>query len=602
MTKANIEVILEGHEAGAITTVKEWVKWVQTADAEMMKLGRNARQSTKGAKDGAKGAGDEMSRMGNAAFMAAKQFIGFGSAVGILFELKQTITAIVDEFVKIRELKAETFGAAVQAGQIFQKTAALPVYAQKYGDQALKTVTAQGIDVALRSGSTMEIAGQSMFYTTSALSHLPEKERLAAAEEMASFGSVHEMTSDEMAGLPQLWKVEGAETGKKMRDVMNTLYVGVGESIAEFGEALKFFPRMRAVQKQYGFTLEESMGMYTGALDIMNAARAGQTSMIATELALGRTEKGMKYLRRIAKDQGIADYGALSPSERTRALGTHIEQMIEQKDWKGVTDFLMAMGGGRGSGRMAIMQYSDTSTAKMRSTRARLEETRGQDLLGDVYAAYDQTPLARKQRTESRMFKSDVERGYDNASLAVHNMIVDKVVERLHEQAADPVKLAMITGLFGDMGAEAFRKNVGGKMIRASLTGIRPGHPKYGRAQEILGMGPQLWTTNTELMDDIMQMTGDMQSWSQGTIMTPGGYDKPIGMGPHSRVPIRVPATDAGAFSEAMTSVLGTEQLDVQKETLSVLKSIDAKLGGGGDAAVGPMGPPWSSRGGNTDQ
>jgi hypothetical protein len=193
-----------------------------------------------------------------------------------------------------------------------------------------------------------------------------------------------------------------------------------------------------------------------------------------------------------------------------------------------------------------------------------------------------------------------VEQGYKNASLAIFNELNDKVVERLHEMAADPAKLGLITGMFGDMGKEGFRKSVGGRMIESALTGIKPGDPNYARAQKILGMGPQLWTTRPGLMNEVMQMTGDIKgTWSQGKVqvrpsiferrhptsyMTPVNYD-----------PLPVPATKSGAFGAAMESVFGAEQLEVQRETLGVLKSIDAKLGGGGV----PLGERAS---GNTDQ
>ena len=595
----NIDMTIRTREVG---NTEGLVRYLRSADRETQNLARSGRRAGRHVKEGAKAGADGMAKLSASARTAMIAITGIGSATGVIYAVRRAVSALVDEFQKIRELKGGTFGASVSAGQIFQKTAALPIYAGQYGDQALKTVTRQGINVALRTGGEIPIAGQSMFYVTSALSHLPEKQRLAAAEEMTRFGTVHEMTAEEMSGLPQLWKVEGAETGKQMRDIMNKLYVGVGESISEFGEALKYFPRMRAAQKQYGFSLAESLTMYTGALDIMNAARAGQTSLIATELGVGRTQKALKYLRRVARGQGISGFASLSPKEKTGILGTHIEQLVEQKDWEGVTKFFMAMGGGRGSGRMAFMQYSDTSRAKMESTRARLAETEGQDLLGGVYAAYDKTGLARKRRTETGMFKSDVERGYENASLAVHNMLVDKVVERLHEQAADPVKLAMITGMFGDMGSEAFRKNVGGKMIRSALTGVKRGGPGYGRAREILGMGPQMWTTNPELMDEVMRMTGDIGgTWSRGTVGVPGKFEP--GVGPGGALGARgtrdIPAPEAGAFGEAMKSVFGAEQLEVLKEIRDELRQRN-----GGDAAqVRPASEAfmWSSSG-NMDQ
>ena len=577
----NIDITMRTREEGTVQTMAQMVRYMKEVDTHAQNLARSSRRAGKATKDAGKDGAGGMGKLAAGARQAMVAITGIGSAVGVIYAVKRAVSALIDEFEKIRELKGATFAASVQAGRIFQKTAALPVYAKQYGDKALETVVEQGINVAFKTAGEIPIAGQSMFYVTSALSHLPEKERLAAAEEMTRFGTVHEMTSEEMAGLPQLWKVEGAETGKEMRDVMNKLYVGVGESISEFGEALKYFPRLRAVQKQYDLSFEESLSMYTGALDIMNAARAGQTSMIATELGIGRTKKSLHYLRRVARDQGITNYDALSPAERTKVMGAHIGQLVEEKDWKGVTEYFMAMGGGRGSGRMAFMQYSDTSRAKMESTRARLEETEGQDLLGDVYAAYDKTPSARRRRTDTMMFKSDVERGYENAGLAIHNELVDKVVERLHEQARDPAQLAMITRMFGDMGAEAFRKNIGGKMIEASLTGVKPGDPNYERAREIRGMGPQMWTTKPELMNEIMEITGDMQTWSEGKIQVrPGLFDRHPGPGymtPIDYDPLPIPAARSGAFAEAMKSVFGAEHLEaVKKQTEALNRNTDA--------------------------
>ena len=103
-------------------------------------------------------------------------------------------------------------------------------------------------------------------------------------------------------------------------------------------------------------------------------------------------------------------------------------------------------------------------------------------------------------------------------------------------------------------------------------------------------MGPQLWTTQPELMTEIMGMTGEMQTWSQGELtMNKGRWVD------RNYVPMmeNVPATEAGPFGEAMKSVMG-EQTSVQKETLEVLKSIDSKLGDGTEL------PERSS--GNTDQ
>ncbi len=609
MPAGQVKIIYTADEKDAARGTAKLIRMYQQLDSEAKKMRKEMREAGRAGKKAMDGTGTaakstgkktgaargEMQLFSTAAKSAAasvKTWVaGFVGISGILAAMR----GLVGEMREVRDLQKEMFGQTVTSEELALKSASL------FGDvspQKLKEMENQQIRLAAKYRITKDLAARIQFTSISALGTGPAAN--ASMESTAMFAGAQKLTADEVKNLPKYYKVTGALTKEDQLKLLGGLYGGTKGSIVETGEVIDPLMTLLPPGMERGFTHQQLLAKHMGLIETLNPVRAARAALILQEVTGGKTEKAQKWFGKLAKERG-EDWGAMRGPERLEFARRHYHEI--EGDTKKEDEMTVALGGAKGT-RILRYAFSEAVEKQEAFTLRKIKEGETSGVIEKMHGDYIKSNIALSNLQTLEKQTVGAATGRKKAKA----VDFDSQVKLIHSQARANMKPG--SGMWFMMrGKEYEQRAVARAYAEAGLTGVQPDSPDYEEAQTLRDNTPTTFTTGSKWLTDWSRVTKRGYTARYGTVnlpqrlwQEPGETPSLIGSTPGPAPVTQHPHLGAGfeALFEAQDKM--QEQTDVQKETLEVLKSIDAKLGAGGGGAAGDrMGPPyWPS--GNGDQ
>lgn len=584
-----VKVIFTSDETGAARGTASLIRLYKQMDTEAKQLrktfrstghaGKQAMDDTtaaaKSTGEKTAGARGEMQLFSTAAKSAAVNVKAWITGMVGISGAVRAMRSLVEEMREVRELQKQMFGATVISEQMALKTASL------YGDvspQNLRKVENQQIRLAAKYNITRELAASIQFTSISAWGTGAAGE--ASMASTAAFAGPQGLTADEVRNLPKFYKVIGADTKEKQLSALGGLYGGTKGSIVETGQMIDPLMTLLPPGMERGFTWQELQARHMGLIETLGPERAAQASLILQEVTGGKTEKAQKYLSRLAKKRD-QDWGAMKGPERLEFMREYYHSI--EDDTKKQDELTVAMGGARGT-RILRYAFSEPVEKQEAFTLKKIREGETSGVIQKMADDFGESDIAIARRNTLRKETAEAETGRQKArAIEWDNQVTE--IHRLAKANMSPDSrmwfMARHRGLEERAVARAY--------VEASLTGVQPDSPYYDEAQALRKNMPFVFTGETEWLSAVSRVTNRGRTARYGTINLPQRYDfEPgqtpslVGSTPGPALVAQHPHLGRGfeAFFEAQDKMRegATEQGEVQKETLGVLKEIRDKL------------------------
>jgi hypothetical protein len=347
---------------------------------------------------------------------------GMLTAQAVASLVKGAYRGLVEEIQTVRRLQKEMLhDAAIPLEQMAQGLASL--MPGGISPENMQASTSMITGLSKNAGIGLPSARNAAFFAYSAFG--PTEAGQSAAATIAKITATGQLKDDQLASLPGLFKVIGAETEAAQMEAVNKLVQATKGSIAETGPFIPEFVKSYPQLKAGGHGYDEALALMVAAVTATagNVPEAGTRIESASKYTAFPSSQAAKFMASFAERQG-QDFSAMQPKERFELTREAYQEALREGT---ITTF------GSAFGTKAMQGFGALFTEEAEGDyRASLETVRGTDLgmIDREFEQYKKLLAAQKNKLETVRQELRAETGTKYAGVSEFDQMVTDILEQ----------------------------------------------------------------------------------------------------------------------------------------------------------------------------